>query len=88
MQPRRPLYTVKEVRNELREIDKIIREVRALPVQSGADNVYASFAGRLAELQQERAKWEARLELAEAYEDWLDGKPYRGPGQGPKMRLE
>lgn len=73
--PTRPMYTVEECLAEIKAIDDEIRLLRKAPNQQSVGGDSVSFAGRLAELRQQRRDWQKRLREAKAYE-------YDEPRQG------
>lgn len=77
-------YTVEECETAIRQIDARILTLLNLPAQSGADGVYASFAGRVAEAQRERETWTRRLALAQRRES---GQGNGGLVQGPSFEV-
>lgn len=82
MATRKPLYTVAECEEKLREIDALLSQVAAVPVSSGSDGTYYQNGGRIADLRDMRKDWEGRLAAALAYEE--GGRP---SGQGPDFEV-
>lgn len=84
-----PLYTAAECEAEIKEIDALIRSVRAKPVGVGVPGAgNAHWIGRLADLRKERATWEARLKEARLYEAKCSGGVNRSRIQGPPQVIE
>lgn len=79
---RQPTYSVAECEAKIREIDALLSTVLAVPVSSGSDGTYYQNGGRVSDLRNLRADWEARLKDALAFEE--DGRP---SGQGPTYEV-
>ncbi len=80
-------YTVAEIEAKIKRYDDRIDTLLFTASQQGADGVYASFAGKINELQRERAIWEERLTVARRREgEFID--PPSGTLAGPEFKLE
>lgn len=81
-----PLYSSKECREEIREIDKRIKQLRRRPSSTSAKGVNVAYAGKMRDLLTERRQWKQRLQRALKHE--RSGPRSSANGiQGPDFEL-